>query len=141
MIIEGLRNKILLEGYKNSKFYEIPSFDKSIVGVAGSRVVYLFDDMVEEFVEDSYTEEERATWDDDRLCEARTEAIEFIEYNTLRATPYVENELGPIVIDMNPEDEKFHVISSSEDRVFDLDDIEFSVKSKDEILEAQEYKM
>lgn len=58
-----------------------PYFDKSILGYVEDgnnvRLVYDMEKMVEEFLEGSTDE-----------C-TETDAIEFIEYNTLRAIPYM----------------------------------------------------
>lgn len=60
------------------------SYDASIVGLTeGNRVVYSFDSMVEELMED-----EGWTYE---------EAVEWLEYNTLRAIPYM-GEQAPIIV-------------------------------------------
>ena len=60
------------------------SFDKSIIGVtANGNVVYDFDKMVEEYMEDNQ-------------CSAE-EAMDWITYNTMRAIPYFP-EPKPIII-------------------------------------------
>lgn len=61
-----------------------PSFDRSIIGVTmNGAVIYDFDLMVEELMEDDEIEE--------------LEAIEFIEYNTIRAVAYM-GENAPIIM-------------------------------------------
>lgn len=81
----GRENRDLLceVGYEDVTIFENPDYDSAIIGVSDDRrVVYDFDLMVQHLVEtDGMTEEE---------------AIEFIEYNTLRAIPYAENP--PIVM-------------------------------------------
>ena len=69
-------------GYEDAVVFESPSYDDAIVGVSDGRVVYDFNKMVECLVNDEDMSEE--------------EAIEFIEYNTIRALPYIEN--APIVM-------------------------------------------
>ena len=60
------------------------SFDKSIIGVTNNgNVVYDFDKMVEEYMEDNQ-------------CNAE-EAMDWITYNTMRAIPYFP-EPRPIII-------------------------------------------
>ena len=60
------------------------SYDGSIVGVTtDGRVVYDYDKMVEELMED-----EEWTYE---------EAVEWIDYNTIRALPYA-GENGPIIM-------------------------------------------
>ena len=60
-----------------------PNFKDSIIGISSdNRVIYDYDSMVKELVEkDNITE---------------SEAIEFIDYNTLRSLSYVEN--SPIIL-------------------------------------------
>ena len=60
------------------------AYDKSVVGITeDGRLIYDFNKMVEEFMEDEDCDE--------------TEAIEWLEYNTLRALPYM-GERAPIII-------------------------------------------
>ena len=65
------------------------AYDKSIIGLTeDGRLVYDFDKMVKEFAEDEQCDE--------------LDAIEWLEYNTLRALPYM-GERAPIVIMNNVE--------------------------------------
>lgn len=74
--IESLDGAIILDN---------PSFDKSIVGyTSDGRLVYDFDKMVYEFAFDNDLDE-------------FIDAIEFIEYNTERALPYM-GERAPLII-------------------------------------------
>ena len=74
--IEALDDAVILDN---------PSFDKSIVGyTSDGRLVYDFDKMVVEFASDNDIED-------------YIEAIEFIEYNTERALPYM-GERAPLII-------------------------------------------
>jgi len=60
-----------------------PSFDDSILGISSDdRVIYDYDKMVEELMKK------------DNISEL--DAIEFIDYNTLRSLSYVEN--SPIIL-------------------------------------------
>lgn len=60
------------------------AYDKSVVGITeDGRLIYDFNKMVEEFMEDEQCDE--------------IEAIEWLEYNTLRALPYM-GERAPIII-------------------------------------------
>lgn len=60
-----------------------PSFDNSIVGVdENGRVIYSFDKMIEEL-----SQEDSISLD---------EAAEYIEYNAIRAIPYM-GEYAPII--------------------------------------------
>lgn len=105
MIRQDLRDKMSELGYEDSLVYDCPSFDNSIIGIDDEgRTVYDYDKMVEElafskdFLEgrdiDDLTEEEK----DDLI----TQAIEFIDYNTIRATPYM-GASAPVIIDEQPD--------------------------------------
>ena len=79
------RRDILNEhGYEESIVFENPDYDEAIIGTdTDGRVIYSFDKMVNHLVEvDKMTYEE---------------AVEFIEYNTLRAMPYA-GPMAPIVM-------------------------------------------
>ena len=65
------------------------AYDKSIIGLTeDGRLIYDFDKMVKEFAEDEQCDE--------------LDAIEWLEYNTIRALPYM-GERAPIVIMNNVE--------------------------------------
>ena len=66
--------------------FENPSFDRSIIGVTedGEHLIYNYDLMVEEFCEDNEVDEE--------------EAIEFIDYNTIRSLEYQNDLYKPIIM-------------------------------------------
>ena len=77
------REKLVEIGYEDSVVFENPDYDPAIVGVTDDgRVVYDIDLMVEYLVET------------DGMSEI--EAIDFIEYNTIRSLPYIEN--APVVM-------------------------------------------
>lgn len=60
------------------------AYDKSIIGITeDGRILYDFEKMIQEFAEDEGCDE--------------TEAIEWLEYNTIRALPYM-GERAPIII-------------------------------------------
>lgn len=70
-------------GYDEAVVFDGPDFDTAIIGVTDEgQVVYDFEKMITQLAEDEGI--------------TREEAIEFIEYNTIRALPYIEN--GPIII-------------------------------------------
>lgn len=73
-------------GYEEVVLFDSPDFDTAIIGVAdegsNGRAVYDYEKMVAQLQKDE-------GW-------TREEAIEFIEYNTIRAMPYVEDP--PIII-------------------------------------------
>lgn len=75
-------------GYEDAIVFENPSYDSAIIGTShDDRVVYSFDKMVECLMEEDGMSYE--------------EAVEFIEFNTLRAIPYFGPN-APIVL-MNEE--------------------------------------
>lgn len=87
---ERKRRRALVEQFLNEHDFEnavlldSPSFDGSIVGVTeGGQVVYDYSKMVMEFAEDNDCSE--------------LDAMEFIDYNTMRALPYM-GEHRPIVM-------------------------------------------
>lgn len=60
-----------------------PSFDKAIIGIShDDRLIYDYELMIKDYVEQCNCDIE--------------EAIEWIEYNTIRSLPYVEN--SPIIM-------------------------------------------
>lgn len=78
------KRDLLVElGYEDSIVFESPSYDNAIIGTDdNSRVVYDYDKMVECLMEEDGMDYE--------------EAVEFIDYNTIRSLPYYPN--GPIVV-------------------------------------------
>lgn len=77
-----------------NKVYLIDGFDNSIIGVTESgdraKLVYDYNKMVEEFAADNKEADETED-------EAITAAIEWIEYNTIRALAYL-GEDSPIIM-------------------------------------------
>ena len=71
-------------GYEDARIFDEPEYDTAIVGVTDEgQVVYDFEKMVKHLMEnDGIT---------------REEAIEFIEYNTIRSLPYFGEE-APIIM-------------------------------------------
>ncbi len=71
-------------GYEGVKFLTNFSFDTALIGVShDDRAVYDYDLMVEWLTtEEGFTEQE---------------AVEWIDYNTIRALPYMGND-GPVVL-------------------------------------------
>jgi len=81
MVIKEVRNML----DDNAVVFDNPSFDKSIIGCTeDGAVVYMYDKMVEELMEDDGIDEESA--------------VEFIDYNTIRALPYASGLGVPPVI-------------------------------------------
>ena len=80
-----VRELILEAGYENVVILEDFSYDTALVGISDdNRAIYDFDKMVEWLIEHEEFEDE-------------TEAIEWIEYNTIRALPYM-GENAPIIM-------------------------------------------
>jgi hypothetical protein len=80
----AINQKIREQLPEGSIVFEDHSYDNSIIGISSDeRVVYSFDAMIEELIEDEGMSYE--------------EAVEWIEYNTIRALPYA-GEKAPIVM-------------------------------------------
>ena len=84
MILEKLREEIS-ELCEEAMLFDNPSYDKSIIGITlGGNVVYDYNSMIEEFAE-----ENNCSYD---------EALDFVDYNTVRSLNYISDEMKPIVI-------------------------------------------
>ena len=84
MINEDLREHIK-NNYDGAVLFDNPSFDNSIIGIStNNNIIYDLTSMVDELAED-----------DDMSYE---EALEFIDYNTLRTIPYINEGSKPIVM-------------------------------------------
>lgn len=80
---QRIRDALCDMGHEEAVVFDSPDYDEAIVGVTDEGlVVYDYDKMVQILVDRDGMEE--------------MEAIEFIEYNTIRALPYFEN--APIVM-------------------------------------------
>ena len=83
-----INNKVrdyLAEEHEEAGIFNGPTYDDSILGLTlDGRVVYDYDLMIKELM----------TQDNMSM----TEAIEFIEYNTLRILPYVEESIRPVIM-------------------------------------------
>jgi hypothetical protein len=80
---QQIRDALCDMGYEEAVVFDGPDFDEAIVGVTDEgQVVYDYDMMVHCLrIKEGWSE---------------IDAIEFIEYNTIRALPYVEN--APIIM-------------------------------------------
>lgn len=77
------RDILCERGYEDSTVFENPDYDSAIIGVdCYGRVVYSFEKMIQ-----CLMDEDGMSYED---------AIEFIEYNTIRALPYIPEH--PIVM-------------------------------------------
>lgn len=82
--IKELREFLLRHGYDETTFFTEPDYLEAVIGVShDGRVVYSYERMVDCLVlRDNMSEEE---------------AIEFIDYNTIRTVPYM-GDLSPIIV-------------------------------------------
>ena len=72
------------ELYEDTIVFNSPSFDNSIIGITtDGQAVYDYEKMVEELMHDEDISEQ--------------EAIDWIEYNTIRAIPYA-GEMRPVIM-------------------------------------------
>ena len=80
----AINENIRLELEEDAIVFDNPAFDNSIIGVTtDGQAVYDYNKMVAELMEDDEISEQ--------------EAIDWIEYNTLRVIPYA-GEMAPVVI-------------------------------------------
>ena len=77
--------------------FEDPAFDNSIIGISddGMHVIYDYEKMVKEFIDDNNIS------DDDG--EGIMDAVDFIDYNTIRALNYTDADNKPIVVMDGPQ--------------------------------------
>lgn len=81
---QNIRDMVDEYGHEETLVFDNPDFDKAIIGVThDGRAVYDYDEMVYCLMEDDKISEE--------------EAIDFIEYNTIRSLPYA-GEYAPVVM-------------------------------------------
>lgn len=81
------KEKLVELGYEDVVVFDNFSYDGALIGIThDNRAVYDFDLMVRYLIEVEEFEDE-------------IEAIEWIEYNTLRSLPYAGND-APIVVNM-----------------------------------------
>ena len=133
MVNEELRQKIADAGFTNSIVYDEPSFDNSIIGVDDNgKVVYSVELMMTEFVRedegDKYDNFESLSAEEQtEYIDKRVEALEFIEYNTVRATPYMATYgITPVILDYNPSEDYDKVSGEN----YDLDKIDWKIDEK-----------
>ena len=83
---EELKEILTSMGYEDSILFENPSYCDAVIGVTDTgQVCYSYDKMIQYLVnEDNMTEED---------------AIEFIDYNTVRALPYCNpTSCKPVIV-------------------------------------------
>lgn len=79
-----INDDVRLELCDDAIVFDNPSFDNSIIGTTiDGNAVYDYDKMVEELMNDENMSEQ--------------DAIDWIEYNTIRAIPYAGN-MAPVII-------------------------------------------
>lgn len=89
MINKERRDYLMNELNAEVALFENPSFDDSIIGISATEdysthLIYSFNQMIVELMQD------------EKMTES--EAVEFIEYNTIRSLPYIEEEIRPIIM-------------------------------------------
>jgi len=83
MVNEKLR-KYLFDNEYNSIIFDSPSFDNSIIGISSDdNLIYDYFLMIEELCEDENMSQD--------------EAMDFIDYNTLRSIHYMSDGAIPII--------------------------------------------
>lgn len=79
-----IEERLIENGYEGIKYLTDYSYDTAVIGVSeDNRVVYDYEKMVEWLMEEEKMTEE--------------EAVEWIDYNTIRALPYF-GEGAPIIV-------------------------------------------
>ena len=82
--IEQLKSYLTERGFNETSFFENPDFVDAIVGITEEgNLIYDYDKMIQSLVNEGEMNEE--------------EAIEWIEYNTIRTIPYMGNG-RPIIV-------------------------------------------
>lgn len=86
MTLEELKDILVEMEYPESVVFEDPDYLPAIIGVDDSTgaVIYDFDLMVQHLMDADGMEE--------------LDAVEFIEYNTIRALPYIREGVPPIIM-------------------------------------------
>ena len=76
--------KLVEMGYEGMSYFTDPDYDDAIIGVdQDGRIVYDYDKMVDSLVKEDGM--------------SREDAIEFIEYNTVRTIPYM-GSMAPVLL-------------------------------------------
>ena len=84
MINNKLRDYIA-EEHEEAVVFNVPSYDNAIVGITDDgHIIYDYDKMIEEFMSENNV--------------TMQEAIDFVEYNTLKTIPYIEETTRPIIL-------------------------------------------
>ena len=84
MINNELRDYIA-EEHEEAVIFNVPNYDNAIVGLSDDRrVIYDYDLMIKELTNNTALTEE--------------EAVQYIDYNTIRTLPYIEEQIRPIIL-------------------------------------------
>lgn len=84
MTLDELKQTLCEQEHDDSVVFENPDFADAVVGISEEgRVIYDYDKMVESLMAED--------------CISDEEAVDFIEYNTIRAIPYM-GEKKPIIL-------------------------------------------
>lgn len=90
MNIQNLKEELESQ-YGGYAIFETPYFNEAIIGITSSgQLIYSYDKMVESLAKEYISE-------GDKEDVAYENAIEFIEYNTLRTLPYM-GEFKPVIL-------------------------------------------
>ena len=101
MTYKELKEHICDLGFEDAIVFENPDYAAAYIGMSNDdRVVYSYDRMIE-----CLMEEDGMTYE---------EAIEFIDFNTIRALPYM-GDRGPIVLYDDPEVVDVDALSKDDD--------------------------
>ncbi len=97
-IAEANPDAVLLEG---------PEFDAGIIGLScdDSRVIYSYERIVEALVKQTMANPIPAEEEPLTLEEAHEQAEEWVNYNTLRAIPYMGENAPIIIFELPPEND------------------------------------
>lgn len=123
--IVNIKRKLLIKKYKLNKFvlfldpYE--NFDKCIIGYTHDKehLVYSYEKIIDSFTKYFMKQWKHGNYvktDDDEVPDFELDAIDFVEYNTIRSLPYYYNKKGPYVV---MEELGYDVESCEEDEKFD----------------------
>lgn len=83
--VDEVKDYLCEHGYEETIVFENPGFPEAFIGVSeDGRAVYDFEKMCESLMDE---------WGGAEY----TDAVEFIEYNTIRALPYM-GEMAPVVM-------------------------------------------
>ena len=86
MVNETIRDTMCKMGWNELVVFNAPAYDNSIVGVTeGGRVVYNYELMIKELMADQNIQDIES-------------AMEFIDYNTVRSSIYMDEKYAPLII-------------------------------------------